>query len=425
MREREVMEEKLEPSLAEIPRFHVAKKMAAGAGGRSQELQQYVNKIVQSRLRDCMASMVLETPQIDQLWRLLKQHVSPPQKPGRDCINYDDFCQVADIFSQTADRAAGAFFSASHFLKFPHDEYGRISVIHFFHWVRRKNALMRTRVELSAYDTAGNGLLTERELEQWASDLIPSLPALEKLSTEFFQFYKVTVVRKFLFFLDPKRRGKVSVREMLAHPILHELLELRRVDISTAELRSNWFSLEHAEMLYLDYLELDADQNGMLSAAELSNYRGGGLTYEFVQRVFQECHTYRNKESGQSEIDYKSYLDFVLAMTYRGTPEALAYFFRLLDMRKNGRLTPFEISYFFRAVLDKFEEIGEEPNCTVEDVTDEIFDMVKPKDPHVITLSDLLECKVGETVVGMLTDVNAFWQYDRREQLMGHGDDDA
>ena len=109
----------------------------------------------------------------------------------------------------------------------------------------------------------------------------------------------------------------------------------------------------------------------------------------------------------------------------QGTPEALAYFCRLLDIRKTGRLTPFEVSYFFRAVINKFEEIGEEPNCTVEDVTDEIFDMVKPADPHAITLRDLLECKVGETIVGMLTDVNAFWQYDRREQLMGHGDEEA
>lgn len=75
----------------------------------------------------------------------------------------------------------------------------------------------------------------------------------------------MTVVRKFLFFLDAKRRGRVSVREMLAHPILHEFLELRRADVSAREFRSNWFSLEHAEMLYLEYLELDADQNGAFS----------------------------------------------------------------------------------------------------------------------------------------------------------------
>ena len=66
-------------------------------------------------------------------------------------------------------------------------------------------------------------------------------------------------------------------------------------------------------------------------------------------------------------------------------------------------------------------ETQEEANCTVEDVKDEIFDMVKPADRTKITLRDLVACKVGDTVVGMLTDMHAFWQYDRREQLMDHG----
>ena len=54
----------------------------------------------------------------------------------------------------------------------------------------------------------------------------------------------------------------------------------------------------------------------------------------------------------------------------------------------------------------------------LEDVVDEIFDMVKPKERNAITLKDLVDCKVGETVVGILTDVFAFLQYDQREQLM-------
>ena len=70
-------------------------------------------------------------------------------------------------------------------------------------------------------------------------------------------------------------------------------------------------------------------------------------------------------------------------------------------------------------------ETQEEANCTVEDVKDEIFDMVKPADRAKITLQDLEACKVGDTVVGMLTDMHAFWQYDRREQLMDHGQGQA
>jgi hypothetical protein len=94
-----------------------------------------------------------------------------------------------------------------------------------------------------------------------------------------------------------------------------------------------------------------------------------------------------------------------------------AYFFRLLDVKRKGALTKFEISYFFRAIVAGSHEAGQEP-VVLEDVRDEIFDMVKPADPLCISLQDLLDCKVGDTIVSMLTDVHGFWAYDNREMLM-------
>ena len=52
------------------------------------------------------------------------------------------------------------------------------------------------------------------------------------------------------------------------------------------------------------------------------------------------------------------------------------------------------------------------------DVKDEIFDMVRPKDPLKITLQDLIECGQGETVVSILIDLNGFWTYENREVLV-------
>ena len=101
-------EEAQEPSLTEIPRFFVPKKSTS-----SEELRQGIGRIVQGRLQERMASMVLEGPQLDKLWRLLKQHASPPHVQGQDCINYDDFSQVADAFTPTSERAHEAFFQAS------------------------------------------------------------------------------------------------------------------------------------------------------------------------------------------------------------------------------------------------------------------------------------------------------------------------
>ena len=50
-----------------------------------------------------------------------------------------------------------------------------------------------------------------------------------------------------------------------------------------------------------------------------------------------------------------------------------------------------------------------------EDVKDEIFDMVRPKDPLRIKLQDLIDCGKGETVISILIDLDGFWTYENRE----------
>ena len=50
---------------------------------------------------------------------------------------------------------------------------------------------------------------------------------------------------------------------------------------------------------------------GMLSQQELLQYDGAMLTEAVVKRVFEECQTY------EGEMDFKSFLDFVLAIQNR------------------------------------------------------------------------------------------------------------
>ena len=46
--------------------------------------------------------------------------------------------------------------------------------------------------------------------------------------------------------------------------------------------------------------------------------------------------------------DYKAFLDFVLAMENIQTPEAIAYCFRLLDIKGQKYLDEFTVGYFFK-----------------------------------------------------------------------------
>ncbi|KAK2104088.1 Serine/threonine-protein phosphatase 2A regulatory subunit B'' subunit gamma [Saguinus oedipus] len=156
------------------------------------------------------------------------------------------------------------------------------------------------------------------------------------------------------------------------------------------------------------YLNLDKDHNGMLSKEELSRYGTATMTNVFLDRVFQECLTYdgemRKSEAATMDEDYKTYLDFVLALENRKEPAALQYIFKLLDIENKGYLNVFSLNYFFR---------------------DEIFDMVKPKDPLKISLQDLINSNQGDTVTTILIDLNGFWTYENREALVANDSENS
>jgi hypothetical protein len=46
-----------------------------------------------------------------------------------------------------------------------------------------------------------------QDLEHFVFDLLPLLPTLHQLDSNFAPYYVVTAVRKFFFFLDPGRKG--------------------------------------------------------------------------------------------------------------------------------------------------------------------------------------------------------------------------
>ncbi|PIK41334.1 putative serine/threonine-protein phosphatase 2A regulatory subunit B'' subunit gamma [Apostichopus japonicus] len=323
-------------------------------------------------------------------------------------INYEDFLKVA----AASGTKCKPFFSATVFSKLlQNDPYGRISIMHFFNYVMRKVWLHQTRIGLSLYDVDGKGYLKESDLENYILELIPTLPQLDGLEKSFYSFYVCTAVRKFFFFLDPMRTGKIKIQDILACSFLDDLLELRDEELPKDAQESNWFSAPSALRVYGQYLNLDKDHNGMLSKEELSKYGTNTLTDVFLDRVFQECLTY------DGEMDYKTYLDFVLAMENRKEPQSLQYFFRLLDVQKRGYLNVFALNFFFRAIQVQMQQHGQEP-VSFADVKDEIFDMVRPSDPLHITLQDLIQSNHGETVVSILIDLNGFWTYENREVFM-------
>lgn len=69
-------------------------------------------------------------------------------------------------------------------------------------------------------------LLCFKDLENYIDELIPTLPQLKGLEKSFHNFYICTVVRKFMFFLDPLHTGRIRIQDILACGFLDDLIKV-------------------------------------------------------------------------------------------------------------------------------------------------------------------------------------------------------
>lgn len=320
-----------------------------------------------------------------------------------ETISYEEIKSILVKASSTCRQ----LFTARSFCKLMNAE-SRANVKDLFNYALRKTWHRQTRIGLSQYDSTGQGYLREHEMEMYILDMIPSLCQLEGLHESFYPFYICTATRKFVFFLDPNGTGHIRISDILVSGFLDDVLQLRDANLPLPLQEDNWFCAPSALRVYGEYLNLDKDHNGMLSKEELAALGIGTLTRLFLDRLFQECQTYGG------EMDYKAYLDLVLALENVNTPQAKQYFFKILDLKGQGYLDSFTLHYFFRGVREKMKEFGQEP-VQFEDIKDEIYDMIKPKDPYKITLQDFQESDYGGEVISLLIDLNGLWNHENRD----------
>ena len=157
---------------------------------------------------------------------------------------------------------------------------------------------------------------SQAALESFVKESIPKLARLREhvhlqAGHSFLPFYVAHCVRKLHMLLEPKDKRGVPSEALLLSPDLAQFFALaKEVDPALgaqaeeealAADESNWFSLASAIRIYRQFLDLDADQDGMLSADELSRYSEGlmTLTPAFVSRLYEVVHTYDGR------LDYK------------------------------------------------------------------------------------------------------------------------
>ena len=266
-------------------------------------------------------------------------------------------------------------------------------------------------------DVCCEGFLIDKDLENYIKQEIKDFPFYKDIGEDIKEYYLLVAQRKFFFFLDPKRTGKIYINDIVTSSILSEFQEMKDPQAqdnlqtsNTSEMPSNWFSLKNFWRIYQKYVKLDKDKNGMLSREELIK-SSPGLTIIFIDRIFEEYQKYENA------IDFKQFIDFVLAMENRKHPSSIQFIWRAIDVYHKNAVDTFVINMFYRAVIKKLANRGKE-DYRVDDIKDEIWDMISPKNPNYFTLQDVLASPYSDLVLSLLIDAKAFYMHDQKEFQM-------
>jgi len=292
-------------------------------------------------------------------------------------------------------------------------------------YIFRRANLHDSYLHLCLYDRLGRGYLREVDLEDFVAEFTLASSALrDATENEFLPFYVLHVTRRLLFFLDERKRGRIALKCLVCSPLLSELQEMRSVDpVPVTRLESNGFSVQSALRMYRSYVQLDVDGDGLLSSAELGRIDSFMFSPLFVSRLFQEVLTY------DGLLDFKGYLDLILACDNVKTASAIRYFWRVFDIEKCGFVTAASLRPFAAAVLQTLQDNQVPGGYEFLDpsvVVQELLDMVGCQcgsngELPVVRLGDLLLSPTGGTFAHVLVDALAFWRYDNRESLM-HSD---
>lgn len=212
-------------------------------------------------------------------------------------------------------------------------------------------------------------------------------PGLEFLADtpEFQARYAETVIYRIFYTINRSGSGRMSLRELRRSDLLDALFALEREeDINRV---ARYFSYEHFYVVYCKFWELDSDHDFSLDKADLARYNNCALTYQIVERIFEEAP--RKFSSGvPGKMGYEDFVWFILSEEDKTSETAMEYWFRCADLDCDGVITPSEMWHFYEEQMKRLEGLSQEP-VLFEDVLCQLHDMLQPEREGCYTLADV------------------------------------
>ncbi|CCW69367.1 unnamed protein product [Phytomonas sp. Hart1] len=177
----------------------------------------------------------------------------------------------------------------------------------------------------------------------------------------------------------------------------------------------NWFSFPLMYRIYEHFTALDKDEDGVLTLEEISHYSNDSFTHLAIKRVF-ECHVPHTGE--RHVMDYKTYLNFVIATEHAATRAAIKYIWKILDLDgTSSYIRVATLHCFCKEIANELVQNGLMVDISGHLILSEIVDMINPKWHEWITVEDVEKSGQQATVLPILLSYRNFFAYDSREHI--------
>lgn len=198
-------------------------------------------------------------------------------------------------------------------------------------------------IRLNQYDMLKTGSIDERSFTDYVTYMSNSLSFISEQSKVYpdFQQRFIEYVSTLIFtVLDPIRTGKVLIHDLIRNKYY---LDFVMLETSADNMDDNQFSPSVTMKYINEFNEIDHDGDGFLSIDDLYSLPNTKFTKAFVNRVFDVTTT-----NGVTNFGW--YIRFRFMWDMPDTKWANQMMFDIFDVNEDGKITFFEINYFYREI---------------------------------------------------------------------------
>eukprot|EP01012_Entosiphon_sulcatum_P008588 TRINITY_DN14708_c0_g1_i1.p1 TRINITY_DN14708_c0_g1~~TRINITY_DN14708_c0_g1_i1.p1 ORF type:complete len:667 (-),score=99.01 TRINITY_DN14708_c0_g1_i1:47-2047(-) len=262
--------------------------------------------------------------------------------------------------------------------------------------------------------------IVKSDLVPFINDLLLGHPGLEflKQTPEFQEKYAETVNVRIFYTVNRKGDGRLTFREFTHSTLIDTLFILDTEDDINNILE--YFSYEHFYVLYCKFWELDTDHDFVLSRDDLAKYGNYCLTGTAIDAIARGIP--RPLSSGvQGKINYEDFIWFCLSEEDKTSETSLEYWFKCIDIDRDGILSGYELEFFFSEQRRRMEGVLTE-QIHFEDILCQMVDMINPKDPKNLRLSDIKACPTSGVFFNALFNLTKFIAFEQRDPFLVHAE---